>query len=215
MGRLKNYELKPGGRAISVSNDNKISYVHYMARFKMHTQIREQTRAFIQGFRSIVNYDWLRMFSTPEVQKLISGDTVDIDLSDLRKHTQYYGGFHNNHRVVSWLWDILEKDFTEKERGQFLKFVTSCSKPPLLGFAQLDPPFSIRCVEVSDDQDTGDTIGSVLKGFFSIRRHEPAGRLPTSSTCFNLLKLPNYSKKRILKEKLRYSIMSNTGFELS
>mgnify|MGYP001800409985 len=55
-----------------------------MARFKMHTQIREQTRAFIQGFRSIVNYDWLRMFSTPEVQKLISGDTVEIDLSDLR-----------------------------------------------------------------------------------------------------------------------------------
>lgn len=55
-----------------------------MARFKMHTQIKEQTRAFIQGFRSIVNYDWLRMFSTPEVQKLISGDTVDIDLSDLR-----------------------------------------------------------------------------------------------------------------------------------
>ena len=33
-----------------------------------------------------------------------------------------------------------------------LQFVTSCSKPPLLGFAHLEPPFSIRCVEVSDDQ---------------------------------------------------------------
>lgn len=50
----------------------------------MHTRIKEQTTAFIRGFKSIVNYDWLRMFSTPEVQKLISGDTVDIDLSDLR-----------------------------------------------------------------------------------------------------------------------------------
>lgn len=29
------------------------------------------------------------------------------------------------------------------------QFVTSCSKPPLLGFAHLEPPFSIRCVEVS------------------------------------------------------------------
>jgi hypothetical protein len=37
--------------------------------------------------------------------------------------------------------------------------VTSCSKPPLLGFAHLEPPFSIRCVEVGDDEDTGDTIG--------------------------------------------------------
>ena len=33
-----------------------------------------------------------------------------------------------------------------------VQFVTSCSKPPLLGFAHLEPPFSIRCVEVSDDQ---------------------------------------------------------------
>lgn len=32
------------------------------------------------------------------------------------------------------------------------QFVTSCSRPPLLGFAYLKPPFSIRCVEVSDDQ---------------------------------------------------------------
>ena len=39
------------------------------------------------------------------------------------------------------------------------QFVTSCSKPPLMGFAHLEPPFSIRCVEVGDDDDTGDTIG--------------------------------------------------------
>lgn len=64
-------------------------------------------------------------------------------------------------------------------------------------------------------QDTGDTLGSVLRGFFTIRKKEPGGRLPTSSTCFNLLKLPNYSKKSILREKLRYAISMNTGFELS
>lgn len=43
-----------------------------------------------------------------------------------------------------------------------LQFVTSCSKSPLLGFAHLEPPFSIRCVEVGDDEDTGDTIGMKL-----------------------------------------------------
>lgn len=42
------------------------------------------------------------------------------------------------------------------------QFVTSCSKSPLLGFAHLEPPFSIRCVEVGDDEDTGDTIGMRL-----------------------------------------------------
>lgn len=44
-------------------------------------------------------------------------------MKDLRKHTQYYGGFHDSHRVVGWLWDILEKDFTEEEKGMFLKVV--------------------------------------------------------------------------------------------
>uniref|UniRef100_A0A1B6DG25 Ubiquitin-protein ligase E3B n=1 Tax=Clastoptera arizonana TaxID=38151 RepID=A0A1B6DG25_9HEMI len=215
LGRLVTYELITGGKVIPVTNQNKINYIHLMAHFRMHTQIKNQTAAFIQGFRSIINLDWLALFSTPELQRLISGDNVPLDLVDLRRHSQYYGGFHDSHRVIIWLWDILLKDFTENERKLFLKFVTSCSKPPLLGFAHLEPPFSIRCVEVGDDEDTGDTIGSVIRGFFTIRKKDPQHRLPTSSTCFNLLKLPNYQRKSTLREKLRYAISSNTGFELS
>lgn len=215
MGKIVTHELVPGGQMMSVTSENKISYVHLMAHFKMAVQIREQTTAFLHGFKSIITPDWLVMFSAPELQKLISGDTTDLDLDDLRRHTHYYGGFHDNHRVISWLWDILKRDFTQEEKGAFLKFITSCSKSPLLGFAHLEPPFSIRCVEVSDDQDTGDTVGSVLKGFFNIHKTEPVSRLPTSSTCFNLLKLPNYQRKSTLREKLRYAINSNTGFELS
>ncbi|XP_061115724.1 ubiquitin-protein ligase E3B [Conger conger] len=215
MGQLVCHELIPGGKTMPVTNENKISYIHLMAHFRMHTQIKDQTAAFIRGFRWIINPEWLHMFSTPEVQRLVSGDNAEIDLDDLKKHTVYYGGFHSSHRVIIWLWDILSNDFTAEERAMFLKFVTSCSRPPLLGFAYLKPPFSIRCVEVSDDQDTGDTLGSVLRGFFTIRKKEPGGRLPTSSTCFNLLKLPNYSKKSILRDKLRYAISMNTGFELS
>ncbi|XP_072003524.1 ubiquitin-protein ligase E3B [Engystomops pustulosus] len=215
MGQLVCHELVPGGKSISVNNENKISYIHLMAHFRMHTQIKNQTAALISGFRSIIRPEWIRMFSAPELQRLISGDNAEIDLDDLKKHTVYYGGFHGSHRVIVWLWDILANDFNSEEKAMFLKFVTSCSRPPLLGFAYLKPPFSIRCVEVSDDQDTGDTLGSVLRGFFTIRKKEPGGRLPTSSTCFNLLKLPNYSKKGILREKLRYAISMNTGFELS
>ncbi|PSN54423.1 Ubiquitin-protein ligase E3B [Blattella germanica] len=215
LGKLVTHELVPGGKAIPVTNENKINYIHMMAHFRMHTQIKDQTAAFIRGFRSLINPEWLSIFSTPELQRLISGDNVPLDLRDLRRHTHYYGGFHDSHRVVCWLWDILDKDFTDEERRLFLKFVTSCSKPPLLGFAHLEPPFSIRCVEVGDDEDTGDTIGSVIRGFFTIRKKDPQNRLPTSSTCFNLLKLPNYQKKSTLRDKLRYAVSSNTGFELS
>ena len=94
----------------------------------MHTQICEQTSAFIRGFRSIINPDWLSLFSMVELQRLVSGDTNPLDLKDLRRNTQYFGGFHDSHRVIGWLWDILGKDFTEDERRLFLKFVTSCSR---------------------------------------------------------------------------------------
>lgn len=39
--------------------------------------------------------------------------------------------------------------------------------------------------------------------------------LPTSSTCANILRLPNYSNKELLKEKLLYAIKAKSGFDLS
>ena len=42
-----------------------------------------------------------------------------------------------------------------------------------------------------------------------------ADRLPTSATCMNLLKLPAYSSKEVLREKLLLSVREGRGFELS
>ena len=247
--QIVTHDLIAGGRTVPVTNENRILYIHQLAQFRVCDQTREQIKALVRGFRQVrctsfvvfyhiqrsqvISPTWLTLFSPAELQMLISGTSDDIDLQDLRKHTNYYGGYHNQHRVIAWLWDILKSDFDAKERRLFLKvaivfprcfllilhclqFVTSCSKAPLLGFAHLEPPFSIRCVEVPDDSDSGDTVGSIVRGFLSMKKSaESTSRLPTASTCFNLLKLPNYSKKSVLKEKLRYAIHSGTGFELS
>ena len=119
------------------------------------------------------------------------------------------------HKIILWLFDILENRFSPQERRAFLKFVTSCASPPLLGFSSLNPPFSIRCVECDEDNDQGDNLASVVRGFLGIHSKKMVTRLPTASTCFNLLKLPNYSSKKVLQEKLRQAIAHNTGFELS
>lgn len=152
-----------------------------------------------------------------EIQTLISGSTVDLDLNDLKENVQYWGGLHAQHRLIKWLWDIVQFDFNRSERALFLKFVTSSSKPPLLGFASLNPQFTIRSVE--NNEEEGTIYDASFKGFFktmlNIGNDKETLRLPTSSTCFNLLKLPNYSKKSTLKERLRYAITSNSGFELS
>jgi hypothetical protein len=38
-----------------------------------------------------------------------------------------------DHPVILMLWSVLDS-LSHEEQGRFLKFVTSCSRPPLLGF---------------------------------------------------------------------------------
>lgn len=69
---------------------------------------------------------------------------------------------------------------------------------------------------------TGGNLITCVRGFkelvpkFAIR---DAGRdnerLPTASTCVNLLKLPIYTDERILRAKLLQAINSGAGFDLS
>lgn len=84
----------------------RISYIHLMAHFRMHTQIKEQTAAFIRGFRSIINPEWLHMFSTPEVQRLVSGDNAEIDLDDL-KYVTFQTSLKSRRTQFFVLWFLL------------------------------------------------------------------------------------------------------------
>ena len=78
------------------------------------------------------------MFDQQELQILIAGASVPIDLLDLRRSTQYSGGYDDHHPVIEAFWSIVE-EFTEEQKRHLLKFVTSCSRPPLLGFKELYP----------------------------------------------------------------------------
>ncbi|CAO3577234.1 unnamed protein product [Absidia cylindrospora] len=205
-------ELKYHGQNISVTNENKLEYVYLMADYKLNQRARDQTKAFIQGFRSMISADWIKVFSPPELQRVISGEDVDFDIPDLRRHTQYQNGYFDQHPIIKILWQIVQ-EFSSDEKRAFLKFVTSCPKPPLGGFSYLEPPFTIRMISPNEQSIEG--MGLVRAMLKLNTNSDKLGRLPSSSTCFNLLKLPAYTKKSLLREKLHYAIHSNTGFELS
>ena len=46
---------------------------------------------------------------------------VVFSSSLFRKHCQYYGGYHDKHKIVVWLWEILKNDFNAEEKSEFLK----------------------------------------------------------------------------------------------
>jgi ubiquitin-protein ligase E3 B len=98
------------------------------------------------------------------------------------------------------------------ERQAVLRFVTSCSRPPLLGFKHLHPPFTIRIVPAEGDEDA--SFVDSLRSFFG-RGPVSKAQLPTAATCFNMLKLPDYPSAKVLAEKLRMAVTSNAGFNLS
>ena len=206
-GARTSVDLREGGSVFPVTAENRIEYVHLMADYRLNKQIATQCKALLTGLHSVVPSGWLRLFNTSELQRLISGDDVPVDIDDLRKHTKYAGGYNDLSPTIRDLWAVLH-DFGREERALFLKFVTSCSKPPLLGFQHLHPCFTIQCV-ASDGQD----VPSIL-AFFGMGRKETE-RLPTAATCFNLLKLPNYHTKKVLREKLLYAMKSASGFDLS
>ncbi|XP_058118357.1 ubiquitin-protein ligase E3C [Anopheles ziemanni] len=189
LGETRVEELKPNGANIIVNTSNRIEYIQLMADFKLNQQIRAQCAAFRQGLANVLPIEWLYMFSNKELQVLISGAEIPVDVHDLRKHTRYGGDFSLEHHTIQLFWKVVEQ-FDDIQRRLLLKFVTSCSRPPLLGFKDLDPPFFI--------QNAGDT-----------------DRLPSASTCMNLLKLPAFEEEDILREKLLYAIQSGAGFELS
>lgn len=188
-GKQVTLELIRNGENTPVTNSNRLEYVHAIANFKLNTVLAPQTNAFFGGMSQLISFNWLKMFNATELQMLISGGSLSIDIEDLKSHTQY-GGYSNQSETVKNFWEIME-ELPDADKCALIKFVTSVPKAPLGGFKRLEPSFAIR--------NSGEEVD----------------RLPTASTCVNLLKLPNYKSKELLKEKLLYSIRSNAGFDLS
>ncbi|KAH7319795.1 hypothetical protein B0I35DRAFT_478109 [Stachybotrys elegans] len=188
-------KLVPNGDQVYVTNDNRLLYISYVARHRLVVQPYMQTNAFLRGLREIIKPTWLSMFNQSELQRLVGGDSTEIDIEDLRRNTEYSGLYvigddKEEHPTIKLFWKVME-GFTDSQRRSVLKYVSSTPRAPLLGFAQLRPKFSIR--DGGTDEE----------------------RLPSTSTCVNLLKLPRYTTEARLREKLLYAIESGAGFDLS
>ncbi len=191
LGVMKEIELLPGGSTKAVTGKNRLEYVNRVAKYMLIDRLTLQVKSFVKGLWEVLYPHWLQIFSEPELQVLISGSTLSLDLEDLQMHTKYGGGFTSHSTTVKRFWKVL-KSMTSPEHEMLLKFTTGCERPPPLGFESLHPPFTLQRVAIKSDES----------------------RLPSASTCFNTLKLPTYGSESVMKAKLLLAI-STYGFELS
>ncbi|CAL5346813.1 unnamed protein product [Camellia sinensis] len=162
-GEQTEEELLPGGKSIRVTNENVITlYAHKVPIFcgDFNSLCRKI------GLMCLIDMNFSHL--------LISGSLDGFDVEDLRAHTNYAGGYHSAHYVIDMLWAVL-KNFSMENQMKFLKFVTGCSRGPLLGFKHLEPLFCIQRAAGNASEEALD-------------------QLPTSATSMNLLKLPPYRR---------------------
>lgn len=155
-----------------------------------HFVLQEQTESLVKGFYEVVDPRLVSVFDARELELVIAG-TAEIDINDWRMNTEYRSGYHDNHQVIVWFWQVIEK-FTNEQRLRMLQFVTGTSSIPYEGFAALR--------------------GSTGARRFCIEKWGKTNSLPRAHTCFNRLDLPPYPSPETLFEKLLLAVEETATF---
>lgn len=136
-------ELVPNGRNIPVTYQNRLRYIQLVANYRLNVAMQKQTYAFVRGLSDLIDVKWLVMFNQKELQTLVGGaEGKPIDVDELKSQT-ILGGYMDTDKTVKMFWEVM-KEMREADKRKVLKFVTSVERPPLLGFKELAPKFSIR-----------------------------------------------------------------------
>jgi ubiquitin-protein ligase E3 C len=55
---------------------------------------------------NVIPLEWLQMFNNKELQVLISGAQIPVDVEDLKQHTNYSGGYASDHPTIRLFWKV-------------------------------------------------------------------------------------------------------------
>ncbi|CAG4926206.1 unnamed protein product [Colias eurytheme] len=175
------HEVPLSTRHKRVTPDNKDEYVQLALHYRLH-EFDEQVRAVRDGISRVVPAPLLALFTASELETLVCG-SPDIPVQTLRASATYKG-VEPHAPLVQWFWEVME-ELSGGERALFLRFVWGRTRLPR---APQDPRQRDFVLQVLDKYQPPDHF------------------LPESYTCFFLLKMPRYSCKAVLREKLRYAI---------
>ncbi|KAH7513016.1 hypothetical protein FEM48_Zijuj12G0151700 [Ziziphus jujuba var. spinosa] len=178
----------------SVNMRNLEDYISLVVDATINAGISRQVEAFKSGFNQVFPIKHLQIFTEEELEHLLCGEHESWVFNELLDHIKFDHGYTASSPPVISLLEIIQ-EFDKKERRAFLQFVTGAPRLPPGGLASLNPKLTIVRKHSSNWVDTD---------------------LPSVMTCANYLKLPPYSSKERMKEKLLYAITEGQGsFHLS
>ena len=166
-------DLKPNGRNIEVTNENKREYVELMVKWRIQKRVEEQFKAFKEGFNELIPQYLINVFDERELELLIGG-IAEIDVDDWKKHTDYRG-YTESDEVIQFFWQTV-RSWDSEQKSRLLQFTTGTSRIPVNGFKDLQ--------------------GSDGPRRFTIERAGDINNLPKAHTWY--VALTNFLKSKIL-----------------
>jgi len=187
--RVSEVPLVEDGDKKEVTEENKSEYAVLLSEDYLVGGIRAELAAISNGFYDLLPQAMLREanLSAWDLQRLIEGAS-HVDVEQLRAAAQWAPETEEPPELFNWFFDVA-KELTAEALAQLLQFTTGSSRLPLEGPRALRPPFRV-------------SVNEAL---------EPA-LLPTSHTCANMICLPMYPSKEVLKTQLLAALESGTGF---
>jgi len=184
-------ELCPGGASRDVTIDNLDEYVSSVLGMVLRDGVKGQADAFAAGFTEVFPIRHLRAFTPEELDLLFNGSRDRWDKDSVIESLKFDHGYTRSSRAVGFLLEVM-CEFSEMDRRMFLKFVTGSPRLPVGGLARLVPRLTI----VQKRPEGGNS---------------PDSYLPSVMTCANYLKLPDYSTKDVMRERLLTAIHEGQG----
>ena len=139
------------------------------------------------------------MFYPEELENVFCGSGIGNQRWDSRmlaESCRTDHGFTQDSVAIQYFYEILST-YNREEQRLFLQFVTGSPRLPTGGFKALTPPLTIVRKKMDLNQN-------------------PDEYLPSVMTCVNYLKLPEYSSREVMRDKLRTAASEGSmSFHLS
>ncbi|KAF7995498.1 hypothetical protein HCN44_006605 [Aphidius gifuensis] len=175
------HDVPLSNRYRKITLDNRHEYVKLALNYRL-SEFDTQIKSVREGMSKVVPVPLLALFSGSELETMVCG-SPDIPLG-LLKSVATYKGLEATSPLAQWFWEVME-EFSNQERSLFLRFVWGRTRLP----------------RTINDFRGRDFVLQVMDKY-----NPPDHFLPESYTCFFLLKMPRYSCKSVLQQKLKYAI---------
>uniref|UniRef100_A0A7N6FBM7 HECT domain-containing protein n=1 Tax=Anabas testudineus TaxID=64144 RepID=A0A7N6FBM7_ANATE len=161
-------------------------FVEAYLRYVFSDSVSEQYSAFSSGFLKVCGGEILSLFQPSELMAMVVGNN-NYNWEEMEKNAVYKGEYTATHPTVRLFWEVFH-EFPLEKKKQFLLFLTGSDRIPIHGME------SMRIIIQSTTAE----------------EHY----LPVAHTCYNLLDMPRYQTKDILRRRLTQAVEQYEGFSL-